>query len=44
MVLTEFDERIFNFNLNKAAVYHDGSITFLLENEITIVEDKGLIL
>ena len=39
-ILTTFDERIFNFTLDKAMVHHDGSITFvfLLGNEITIVE------
>lgn len=39
-ILTTFNERIFNFTLDKAAVHHDGSITFvfLLGNETTIVE------
>lgn len=37
-ILTEFDERIFNFVLNRAMVHEDKSITFIFlsGHEVTI--------
>ena len=40
-LITDFDEAIFNFNLEKAIVHKDKSITFILLSGIEIKVESG---
>ena len=40
-LITDFDDTIFNFNLEKTVVYKDKSITFILWSDIEIKVEAG---